>query len=166
MTGLGALQEGVANRNTIIESKGILWVPHDFYPGYRQPFPDWSVLGKLNFTQAIANSSNIYFFYLGGGYEPEASWDSATSGWPRYARMIGYGAPTGIDLPGESAGTIPDEAWKQKVGEHWVKGDTYNMSIGQGFVEATPLQVQNMTMTIANTRQGASAAHRTADHGL
>ena len=46
VTGLGALQEGVSTRNTIIESKGILWVPHDFYPGHRQPFPDHSVLGQ------------------------------------------------------------------------------------------------------------------------
>jgi penicillin-binding protein 2 len=152
VTGLGALQEGVANKNTVIESKGILWVPNDYYPGYRQPFPDWSALGKLNFTQAIANSSNIYFFYLGGGYEPEGFVGLGNERLARYARMIGYGAPTGIDLPGESAGTIPDEAWKmQRLGEHWVKGDTYNMSIGQGFVEATPLQVQNMTMAIANT---------------
>jgi penicillin-binding protein 2 len=151
VTGLGALQEGVANRNTIIESKGILWVPHDFYPGYRQPFPDWSALGKLNYLQAIANSSNIYFFYLGGGYEPEGFVGLGNERLARYARMIGYGSPTGIDLPGETAGTIPDEAWKvQKVGEKWVKGDTYNMSIGQGYVESSPLQVQNMTMTIAN----------------
>jgi len=151
VTGLGALQEGVASRNTIIESKGILWVPHDYYPGYRQPFPDWSVLGKLNYLQAIANSSNIYFFYLGGGYEPEGFVGLGNERLARYARMIGYGAPTGVDLPGETAGTIPDEAWKvDKLGEKWVKGDTYNMSIGQGFVEASPLQVQNMTMTIAN----------------
>jgi penicillin-binding protein 2 len=151
VTGLGALQEGVASRNTLIESKGILWVPHDFYPGYRQPFPDWSALGKLNYLQAIANSSNIYFFYLGGGYEPEGFVGLGNERLARYARMIGYGSPTGIDLPGETAGTIPDEAWKvQKVGEKWVKGDTYNMSIGQGYVESSPLQVQNMTMAIAN----------------
>jgi penicillin-binding protein 2 len=151
VTGMGALQEGVASRNTIIESKGILWVPHDYYPGVRQPFPDWSALGKLNYLQAIANSSNIYFFYLGGGYEPEGFVGLGNERLARYARMIGYGSPTGIDLPGETAGTIPDEAWKvQRVGEKWVKGDTYNMSIGQGFVESSPLQVQNMTMTIAN----------------
>ncbi|MFN8633605.1 MAG: penicillin-binding protein 2 [Chloroflexota bacterium] len=151
VTGMGALQEGVASRNTIIESKGILWVPHDFYPNFRQPFPDWSVLGKLNYLQAIANSSNIYFFYLGGGYEPEGFVGLGNERLARYARMIGYGAPTGIDLPGETAGLIPDEAWKlQKIGEKWVKGDTYNMSIGQGYVEASPLQVQGMTMAIAN----------------
>src|SRR5215212_9970188 len=151
VTGLGALQEGVASRNTVIESKGILWVPHDYYPGVRQPFPDWSVLGKLNYLRAIANSSNIYFFYLGGGYEPEGFVGLGNERLARYARMIGYGSPTGVDLPGETAGTIPDEAWKLKnVGEKWVKGDTYNMSIGQGFVESSPLQVQNMTMSIAN----------------
>ena len=99
VTGLGALQEGVASRNTIIESKGILWVPHDFYPGIRQPFPDWSALGKLNYLQAIANSSNIYFFYLGGGYEPEGFVGLGNERLARYARMIGYGSPTGVDLP-------------------------------------------------------------------
>jgi membrane peptidoglycan carboxypeptidase len=109
------------------------------------------VLGKLNYLQAIANSSNIYFFYLGGGYEPEGFVGLGNERLARYARMIGYGSPTGIDLPGETPGTVPDEAWKvQKVGEKWVKGDTYNMSIGQGYVEASPLQVQNMTVAIAN----------------
>jgi len=151
VTGMGALQEGVASRGTIIDSKGILWVPHDFYPGYRQPFPDWSALGKLNYLTAIANSSNIYFFYLGGGYEPEGFVGLGNERLARYARMIGYGSPTGIDLPGETPGTIPDEAWKvDKVGEKWVKGDTYNMSIGQGYVEASPIQVQNMMVAIAN----------------
>jgi len=151
VTGLGALQEGVANRGTVIESKGILYVAHDLQPTYRQPFPDWAPLGRLNFIQAIANSSNIYFFYLGGGYEPERFVGLGHDRLARYARMLGYGAPTGVDLPGESAGTIPDEAWKlQQVGEVWVKGDTYNMSIGQGYVEATPLQVHNMTVAIAN----------------
>jgi penicillin-binding protein 2 len=151
VTGLGALQEGVAKRETIIESKGVLYVPHDFYPNMRQPFPDWSPLGRLNFIQAIANSSNIYFFYLGGGYEPEKFTGLGVDRLARYARMFGYGTRTKIDLPGESAGTVPDDPWKlQHVGEHWVKGDTYNMSIGQGYVEATPIQVHNMTVTIAN----------------
>jgi penicillin-binding protein 2 len=151
VTGLGALQEGVATRNTVIESKGVLYVAHDFYPTLRQPFPDWAPLGRLSFVQAIANSSNIYFFYLGGGYEPERFQGLGHERLARYARMLGYGAPTGIDLPGESAGTIPDDAWKlQRIGEKWVKGDTYNMAIGQGYVEATPLQVHNMTVAIAN----------------
>jgi penicillin-binding protein 2 len=65
--------------------------------------------------------------------------------------MFGYGAPTGIDLTDEADGTMPDETWKQaKLNEPWFKGDTYNMSIGQGFVLATPVQVANATSAIAN----------------
>lgn len=151
VTGAGALQEGVATRDTVIESKGAIYVPSDYNPNYRTRFPDWAVLGKLNFVQAIANSSNVYFFYLGGGFEPEGFVGLGHERLAQYARQFGYGAPTGIDLVGEAAGIIPDEQWKlQRLGERWLKGDTYNMSIGQGFVQVTPIQVANATNAIAN----------------
>jgi penicillin-binding protein 2 len=160
VTGLAALQEGVATRNTVIDSRGAIYFDNDRYPGANasQRLPEWTPvgLGKLNFIQAIANSSNIYFFILGGGFEKDYPSGPLRLGLgndriARYARMLGYGAPTGIDLTDEAAGTIPDEAWKQaKRGETWFKGDTYNMAIGQGFVQATPLQVANATNTIAN----------------
>jgi penicillin-binding protein 2 len=68
-----------------------------------------------------------------------------------YARLFGYGAPTGIDLPVEEGGLIPEEEWKQaNMGQSWFKGDTYNMAIGQGYVLATPLQVAMATNAIAN----------------
>ena len=153
ISAVGALQEGVANRDTVIESRGVMYVPHDLYPQVRQPFPEWisTGLGKLNFISAIANSSNIYFFYLGGGYEAEGFAGLRVDRIARYARLFGYGAPTGIDLPDEASGTIPDEDWKlRRFGERWFKGDTYNMAIGQGYVQATPLQVANVTNAIAN----------------
>jgi penicillin-binding protein 2 len=160
VTGLAALQEGVATRDTVIDSRGAIYFDNDRYPGANasQRLPEWTTagLGKLNFIQAIANSSNIYFFILGGGFEKDYPSGPLRLGLgndriARYARMLGYGAPTGIDLTDEAAGIIPDEAWKQaKRGETWFKGDTYNMSIGQGFVQATPLQVANVTNTIAN----------------
>jgi len=153
VTALGALQEQVASRETVINSKGVIFVQHDFYPGVSQRFPDWpgAPQGRLNLIQAIANSTNVHFFYLGGGNEPEGFVGLGNERLARYARAIGFGVPTTIDLPGESAGTVPDEAWKlQMVGEKWVKGDTYNMSIGQGYVEATPLQVHSMTGMLAN----------------
>lgn len=151
MTGIAALEEGVATRDTVIESRGAIFVEG-------QRLPEWNPtgLGRLNFIQAIANSSNIYFFILGGGFEKEYPTGPLRLGLgheriARYARMFGYGAPTGIDLPNEAAGTIPDDAWKQaKIGSPWLKGDTYNMSIGQGYVQATPLQVANATNAIAN----------------
>jgi penicillin-binding protein 2 len=160
MTGIAALQEGVASRSTVIESRGEIFVENDRYPGARasQRLPEWTPvgLGRLNFIEAIANSSNIYFFILAGGYEKEYPAGPLRLGLgnerlARYARMFGYGAATGIDLNDEADGTMPDEAWKQaKRNEPWYKGDTYNMSIGQGYVQATPLQVANATNTIAN----------------
>ncbi len=151
VTGAGALQEGLASRDTIIESKGSICVPNEFNPHWCQPFPDWAAHGKMNFIQGLAFSSNVYFFYLGGGYEPEGFEGLGRERLAYYARSFGYGAPTGIDLPGEAAGLIPDEEWKRRqIGEVWVKGDTYNMAIGQGFVQATPLQVANATNAIAN----------------
>ena len=66
-------------------------------------------------------------------------------------RMFGYGVESGIDLPGEAPGLVPDPKWKQQTkNEQWTTGDTYNMAIGQGFVLATPLQVLDVTATIAN----------------
>ena len=63
----------------------------------------------------------------------------------------GYGARAGLDIRGEADGTIPDQTWKQfHKNQPWFKGDTYNMSIGQGDVLATPLQVANTTNVIAN----------------
>ncbi|HEX3246981.1 MAG TPA: penicillin-binding protein 2 [Chloroflexota bacterium] len=151
VTAAAALKDGIANRNTVIESKGAIFVPSEYDPNYRQMFPDWSVLGKLNMVGALANSSNVYFFYLGGGYEPEHFQGLGNERLAAYARQFGYGSTTGIDLPDEAAGVIPDEAWKlQRRGERWVKGDTYNMSIGQGYVLSTPLQVANYTNALAN----------------
>ncbi|MEJ5199593.1 MAG: penicillin-binding transpeptidase domain-containing protein, partial [Anaerolineae bacterium] len=63
----------------------------------------------------------------------------------------GLGEPTGIELPGESRGLVPDSKWKRlNYAEPWLTGDTYNISIGQGFLLATPLQMANATAVIAN----------------
>jgi penicillin-binding protein 2 len=102
----------------------------------------------------VANSSNIYFFWLGGGYQEGSRVIFEGLGVDRlakYARAFGYGARTGLDISGEQDGTIPDPTWKQfHKNQPWFKGDTYNMAIGQGDVLATPLQVANTTNVIAN----------------
>src|SRR5213592_2521637 len=67
VTGSAALQEGLANRETVIESKGIMYLESDEYPGVRQAFNDNAAYGPQTFLQGVANSSNIYFFWLGGG---------------------------------------------------------------------------------------------------
>jgi penicillin-binding protein 2 len=148
VTGLGALEEGIVNRNTRINCNGGLRIPNPYNPRLSTFLPDWGVLGVLDFVQGLAQSCNVYFYTLGGGYENIEGLGSDRLG--RYARLLGYGAPTGIDIPSEAGGRVPDSGWKmQQVGETWLPGDTYNMAIGQGYVLATPLQVANVTNAIA-----------------
>ncbi|MDQ3811888.1 MAG: penicillin-binding protein 2 [Chloroflexota bacterium] len=154
VTGSAALQENLAQRETVIESRGVMYVESDEYPGVRQPFNDNAAYGPQTFLQGVANSSNIYFFWLGGGFAEGNRTVFEGLGverLARYARGFGYGTRTGLDIRGEQDGTIPDPTWKQfHKDQPWFKGDTYNMSIGQGDVLATPLQVANVTNAIAN----------------
>jgi penicillin-binding protein 2 len=154
VTGSAALQEGIANRETVIESRGEMYVERDDYPELRSRLVDNAAYGPQTFIQGVANSSNIYFFWLGGGFQEGDRTifrGLGVDNLARYARSFGYGNRTGLDVRGEQDGTIPDPTWKQlHHGQPWYKGDTYNMSIGQGDVLATPLQVANATNAIAN----------------
>jgi len=150
----GALEEGVINLNTQVRCHGEMLVPNQFFPDDRekaQAFVCWNRWGhgSLNVIEGIAQSCDIFFYNVGGGFE-----DFRGLGMDRlgeYARAFGLGEPTGIALPGESPGLVPDDQWKRiNYGEHWVTGDTYNAVIGQGFVLVTPLQLLNATVAIAN----------------
>ena len=102
--------------------------------------------GDVDFITGIAQSCDVYFYALGGGYEA-----GGVSGGGlgidllyEYARILGYNELTGVELPGERRGLIPTRDWKRlNIGENWSSGDTYIASIGQGYVLATPLQVLN-----------------------
>ena len=99
--------------------------------------------GWVDLREGLAESCNIYYYTVGHRLGVERI--------VRYARALGLGRPTGIELPREQAGILPTPAWKQwQHGEPWVGGDTINMSIGQGFVTATPLQIANVVAAIAN----------------
>jgi penicillin-binding protein 2 len=154
VTGAAALQEGIATRDTIIESKGEMWVQSEEYPEVKTRFVDNGAWGRQNFLQGLANSSNIYFFWLGGGFQEGDRTifkGLGAENLARYARAVGYDRPTGLDVPGEKGGLIPDPQWRRaQKNEPWYRGDTYNMSIGQGDVLVTPLQVANVTNAIAN----------------
>ncbi|NJL87654.1 MAG: penicillin-binding protein 2 [Leptolyngbyaceae cyanobacterium SM1_1_3] len=109
-------------------------------------FWDWNRagFGPLGFTGAMAWSSDTFFYQtaMGMGEAPLIQW----------SRRYGFGQKTGIELsPEESAGLVPDESWKQEaLGEGWYQGDTINMSIGQGYMQTSPLQVAVMFAVAAN----------------
>jgi penicillin-binding protein 2 len=108
-------------------------------------FGEWNRagFGPLGFVRAMAMSSNTFFGQIGRGVGGPALID--------WSRRYGFGEKTGIELSGESAGLIADDAWKREnYNWEWTVGDTINMSIGQGFTQATPLQVAVMFSVVAN----------------
>jgi penicillin-binding protein 2 len=155
----GALEEGVITTQTRYYCGGILWLPNRYYPedpSLAQPFKCWIYHssygghGSLGVISALGESCDIFFYQVGGGY-PNRFEGLGEDRIALYAELLGLGAPSGIDLPGEASGLVPTAKWKRvNYSESWVTGDTYNMSIGQGFVLATPLQMLDAIATIAN----------------
>lgn len=160
-TAVGVLNEGIVTPDMIVQAPGIITInesysptdpgnPVQYYDFVAQIDPTAS-LGPLRFLQCIALSSNICFYKVGGGFEEEIPEGLGISRLQEYARALGYDQASGIELPGELDGLIPDEAWKRVYkGENWSTGDTYLASVGQGYVVATPLQVLMSAATLAN----------------
>ncbi len=151
-----ALQEGVVTPHTSLDCPGRIVVPNRHYPndpGQAQPFYCWNRAGHgaLDVVGGIAHSCNVFFYKVGGGFE-ETSFDGLGVGRiAEYARLFGFGEPSGVELPAENGGLVPTSEWKrQTYQESWSTGDTYNISIGQGFLEVTPLQMLNAVNAIAN----------------
>ena len=156
ITGTAALQEGVASPDTTITSRGLITVEDEYDPNRTWVMRDWAALGTMDFYRGLAMSSDVYFYYLSGGYFQGGEELFEGLGVERlsaYAREYGLGSLTGIDLPGEAAGLVPDPAWKEATfGESavWTLGDTYNFGIGQGFLTVTPMQLLVAVAAIAN----------------
>jgi len=156
-TGTGALNEGVVTPDQIIATPPKLEITEKYYandPGRAREFIDWNKagFGHLDFVHGLANSSNVYFYKLGGGYKDEVP--NGGLGICRlgtYAAALGYGEKAGIGLPDEENGLIPDPTWKRiNQAESWSSGDTYISSVGQGYVLATPVQVLYSAMIVSN----------------
>jgi penicillin-binding protein 2 len=161
-TALGALNEGVVIPSTVIDAPAMIGLKNTFSPtdpGSIQYYYDWtytfygetSGLGKIPFLQCIARSSDVCFYKVGGGFENEIEQGLGILRLRQYAQALGYNQVSGIELPGELPGLVPDQAWKRIYqGENWSTGDTYLASVGQGYILATPLQVLMSAATIAN----------------
>ena len=155
-TAVGALNEGVVTPEQVLETPPKIIINETFSPnepGRPREFVDWNPagFGHLDFLGGISNSSNVYFYKLGGGYQDEVPEGLGICRLGTYARALGYGDYPGTGLPEEEKGLIPDPQWKRLTrGESWSTGDTYISSVGQGYVLATPLQVLMSAATIAN----------------
>ena len=158
ITAAAALSEGVIDPDTTVTDAGPIFLPNRYFPNdlsQAQKFVSWNhkygiVHGAINVVKALALSNDIFFYYMGGGF-PDQFVGLGQKRMTKWMELFGYGKPTGIDLPGEVAAQVPTDQWKRQLfAETWTTGDSYNMSIGQGYVLATPLQVLNETMAVAN----------------
>ncbi len=155
-----ALVEDVIGVNDVIYSNGALTIPNRYNPDQPSRFGDWRAHGKMTMREAIAFSSDVYFYIIGGGLPsfavPQAGLDHAMTGlgierMDKYFSLFGLGQKTEIALPGEQGGTIPTPEWKQEhFEEDWLLGDTYLTAIGQFGFLTTPLQMLRAYAAIGN----------------
>jgi penicillin-binding protein 2 len=138
VTALAALQDGVITPDT-----------RYFCPGYLNVYGTMRRChkagghGLVDLRQALAGSCNVYFYHVGVKLEIERI--------AKYAKLLGLGQPTGIDLPNEVSGLIPSPEWKRKVQKAaWYPGETVSVAIGQGQVLVTPMQMARLAAAIAN----------------
>jgi penicillin-binding protein 2 len=150
---LAALNENIVSPTKKIVSEGKLFVPNPYDPENPSVFSDWKAHGPVDVKEAIAYSSNIYFYQVGGGYEPNNQIGLGISRLEGYLKYFGFGR-TIMDEPvlEGSAGTIPNPEWKAENfdGDIWRLGDTYFTSIGQYGLQVTPIQVARAVSSIAN----------------
>ncbi len=136
------LESEVIKKETLIEDTGVIKIGDYSYNNWL-----WTKKGQtdgwLNIVTAIKRSNDIFFYKLGEllGVDRIKDW----------AIKFGYGGKTKIEIKGEVEGVVPDDRWKREVkGEPWYLGNTYHLAIGQGDLDVTPLQVNQMTNIIAN----------------
>lgn len=143
ISSLAVLNSNKINKDTTFEDTGVMSLgPYKFANWY---FTEYGrTEGSVNLIKAIKRSNDIYYYRVG-----EILGEKALIDWSKKLKL---GIKSGIDLPGEAAGLVPDNEWKEKTyGQVWYPGDTLHMAIGQGFLLTTPLQVLDFTSFIAGS---------------
>lgn len=136
---VGALAEGIIDSKKEILSSTPIVIKNPFFPDKPDIFPDWKQHGWVDMKKALAISSDIYFYTVGGGNGDQRGlgvWNLE-----KYFKEFGFGKKTGIDLPGEKDGFLPDPEKQTGDGRKWGIGDTYHLAIGQGDLQVTPVQM-------------------------
>lgn len=148
LDGVAALSENIISPLKTIYSPGYLDVPNPYDPAHPSRFLDWRPQGWVNLYSAIARSSNVYFYEVGGGFEDQQG--LGIERLKEYWKKFQLDKKTGIDLLGEKSGFFPDPDWKEKtIGSIWRLGDTYHVAIGQGDLTITPIELVRYMASIA-----------------
>ena len=148
--GYGALAEGIITPLKQIFSNGSISIPNPYFPDKKSVFKDHGAFGYVDMRKAIAISSDVYFYEIGGGFESQKGLGILNI--DKYADLFGIANKTGIDLGGEKNGIVPTPEWKAKTfkGDNWRVGDTYNTAIGQYGFQVTPLSITKAAAGIAS----------------
>ena len=147
---LAALEEGIIDPEKEILSTGSISIPNPYDRTKSTIFRDWKAHGWTDMREALAVSSDVYFYAVGGGYEDQRGLGiSAIDSW---MRRFGFGSETGVVLENEAAGVIPNPSWKADTfdGEQWFLGNTYHTSIGQYGFQTTVLQLARSIAALGN----------------
>jgi len=153
---IGFMNEGVISPTRSITCPGKITITEKYSPndpGFDREYVCYDELGhgRVNYLKAIAVSCDIYFYKVAGGFEGEVEQGLGINKMAEYAKALGYGQATGIELPGEADGLVPTSTWKRvNLSENWSIGDTYIAAMGQGYVLSTALQVLVSAAIIAN----------------
>ncbi len=136
-----ALTEGIITPLKNILSNGKLEIPNPYFKDKKSVFNDHGVFGYVDMREAIAVSSDVYFYQIGGGFQDQKGLGILNI--DKYSKLFGISQKTGIDLLGEKTGLVPTPDWKLATfkGDPWRVGDTYNTSIGQYGFQVTAIQM-------------------------
>jgi len=143
------LQENIIDQYKQILSVKQMILPNPYNPDQPSIFTDWKAHGYVDVRKALAMSSNVYFYQVGGGYQGQKGLGITLLS--QYFRKFGFGEPMQDDFFGDLKGIVPDPEWKTKVfNDDWRLGDTYFTAIGQYGFQVTPIQVVRALSAIAN----------------
>lgn len=147
---IGVLAEKIISPEKEILSTGSISIPNPYDKTKSSIFRDWKAHGWVDMREAIAVSSDVYFYEVGGGYKDQKG--LGIERIEKYLRLFGFGSKTGIDIGDELTGIIPNPAWKEELfdGDPWRVGDTYNTTIGQYGTQVTPAEVLRATASLGN----------------
>lgn len=145
-----ALEEDIVTVDDIIVSDGQITIQSPYDEETVYTYKDWKAHGELTILDAIAWSSNVFFYYVGGGYD-HIQEGLGIDRLKFYASMFGFGRPTTIGVFHEPRGLVPTPEWKRNLyDDEWRIGDTFNTVIGQYAFQVTPLQLARATAALAN----------------